>query len=241
MPVRAITFDFWGTLFQDANSKARRRIRVDAFAEATGAAKSDVDTALEKAMIVFDRCHREEQRTLRPIDAVRLAAQNLGVTVDTRVEQEMAQIFGEAILHHEPAPIPGALDAVRAAAEKVPVGVLSDAGLSPGSSLRLLLQRHGFLQYMSHKAVVFSDDVGVAKPQRPMFEAVISALAVEASGLLHIGDLEYTDIAGGRAFGAKTALFAGVNAKYRDGTAADFVFNDWGEFVDVLPCLLAPS
>ena len=35
MAVRAITFDFWCTLFRDANSAPRQQTRVDAFASAT--------------------------------------------------------------------------------------------------------------------------------------------------------------------------------------------------------------
>ena len=37
MTVRAISFDFWMTLFEEVgNAKDRRQIRVDAFREATG-------------------------------------------------------------------------------------------------------------------------------------------------------------------------------------------------------------
>ena len=46
MPVRAVTFDFWCTLFRDANGEARQQIRIDAFADATGVAKDEAAEAL---------------------------------------------------------------------------------------------------------------------------------------------------------------------------------------------------
>jgi putative hydrolase of the HAD superfamily len=233
--IQAVTFDFWRTLFRDTNSERRHALRVRAFAEATGLPESRVEKAVLVALKEFDRCHREEQRTLVPQDAIRLMAGALGIEVPAEEAGQLAEAFATAILVHPPDPIEGALDAVRAAADRWPVGVVSDSGVSPGRSLRHLLERHGFLNHM--KALVFSDVVGVSKPQRAMFESAAEALGVDVHGLLHIGDLEYTDIRGAKAVGAKAALFAGDNARYRDQTTADYVFSSWAEFLERLPTL----
>jgi len=236
MPVRAVTFDFWCTLFRDANSEARQQIRIDAFAAATGAAADEANEALKVAWAEFDRVHREEQRTLRPEDAVHIAADVLGVVVAPSVVTELADVFATAILVHSAEPVEGALDAVRAAAARRPVGVVSDTGVSPGRSLRQLLDRHDFTR--SLRSLIFSDEVGVSKPQAPMFESSARDLSVEPQELLHIGDLEYSDVAGAKACGAKAALFAGVNAGHANETRADYVFHSWREFLDALPKLL---
>jgi len=107
--------------------------------------------------------------------------------------------------------------------------------LSPGSSLRTLLERNGFLPYF--QSVIFSDEVGVSKPHALMFETCARGLGVDARDLLHIGDLEMTDVAGAKAIGAQAALFAGDNARHLEGTTADYVFMKWGEFIEALPGL----
>jgi len=86
--------------------------------------------------------------------------------------------------------------------------------------------------------MAFSDEVGVAKPQAAMFETAARGLGVNPSELLHIGDLEPTDIEGARAIGAKAALFGGENPKYVGATQADHTFVTWPDFVGALPEIL---
>ena len=236
MPVRAITFDFWCTLFRDVSGKNRQQIRADAFVRATGASRKVVLHIMDQVAAEFFRHHVEEQRTLGPLDAVRMAARQIGTRLSPDQEQTLAEAFGTAILEDPPLPVDGALDAVRAAAARLPVAVVSDSGLSPGSSLRQLLAKHGFLEYFD--VLVFSDEVGVAKPQRPMFDTAAKRLNVATTDLLHIGDLEVTDVAGAKGVGAQAALFAGVNASYLDDTQADHTFTSWSEFVAALPELV---
>ncbi len=235
MAIRAITFDFWYTLFKDANKEARKKERLDAFHEATGASREDIDAAMRGATAEFARCHLEEQRTLRPEDAVRMALDTLGVSLSAAVHEELSQLLATSIVRHSAVPIEGAFEAVRAASMLMPVGVISDSGVSPGYSLTKLLDRHGFTPLFS--ALVFSDEVGVAKPQPPMFETAAQSLDVPVDELLHIGDLEHTDVAGAHALGAQAALFIGENDEHHAGTQADYVFASWQDFLEVLPAL----
>ncbi|MDX9974509.1 MAG: HAD family hydrolase [FCB group bacterium] len=234
--IRAITFDFWRTLFRDANGEQRKECRVRAFTEATGVSVEDALKAMDTCFREFDRCHREEQRTLNPEDAVRMCVDSLGISVEPHVADGLAETFATAILQYPAEPIEGALEAVRAAAARCPVGIISDSGVSPGRSLRTLLERNGFMEYI--RLAVFSDVVRVAKPQRLMFETAAQGLGVDPHELLHIGDLEYTDILGAKAVGAKAALFTGDNKRYAGNTVADYTFATWGEFVQRLPELL---
>lgn len=237
MPIRALTFDFWTTLFRDANSDARQEIRIAAFAEATGVSRETTANVLQIVWTEFNRCHLEEQRTLRPEDAVRLAAKALKIEIEPPVAARLAEGFATAVLAHPPVPIDGALEAVRAAAALGPVGLISDTGVSPGSSLRVLLDRHGFTEWFA--VMTFSDEVGVSKPQAPMFETTARTLGVEPGAILHIGDREVTDIAGAKAFGAKAALFTDGNPEYANHTQADYVFHSWQEFTQSIPDLMA--
>lgn len=236
MAIRAITFDFWRTLFREAGEPLeRRKIRVNALCAAAGVSAAAAEQALATAESEFLQHHIEKQQTLTPPDAVRIVSRELATTFPPEVEAHLANVFGTAILHFPPVPLDHAIDAVSAAAERFAVGVVSDAGLSPGSSLRALLERHGFLAYFG--ALAFSDEVGVSKPQPAMFYAAADGLGVHPSEMLHIGDLEWTDVVGAKGVGARSALFAGDNTRHREATSADYTFNSWREFLDVLPTL----
>jgi putative hydrolase of the HAD superfamily len=231
--IRAVTFDFWNTLFREANSADRQEIRIGALSKMCRVTEEEAAEALKTVWTEFSRSHREEQRTLTPADAVRLAAEALSIEVDPPVAETLAKVFATAVLVYSPVPIDGAIEAVRAASAKMPIGLISDTGVSPGSSLQHIMDRHSFTEYFS--AITFSDHVGVSKPQRQMFEVTANALGVKPDELLHIGDLEYTDVAGAHGVGSKAALFTGANPAHAENTTADYVFNNWQEFLQILP------
>ena len=177
MPVRAITFDFWMTLFQEQHRKERHHYRVDAFCRATGAPWDEASAALQSAHDYFFYIHDREQRTLMPRDAVDMVCDALSITMDPEEADAMAEIFGTAIHVFPPTPVPGALEAVSAAAARVPIGIISDSGMSPGTSLRKLLDDHGFTPHFS--ALTFSDEVGVAKPQASLADGLLDIVATD--------------------------------------------------------------
>ncbi len=226
--IRAFTFDFWGTLFRDVDGDRRHALRAARLAAAAGVSEAEASRVLEDAMAVFARHHIERQKTLDSAHAVRMAGEALGVEFDPETAAGLADYFSRVILEHPPAPIDGALDAVRAAAERLPAGLISDTGISPGASLAVLLERHGFTPHL--RCLTFSDEVGVSKPRPEMFHRTAAALGVRAGELFHLGDLEPTDIAGVRALGGTAGLFAGVNRRHLESTAAEHVFTDWREF-----------
>jgi putative hydrolase of the HAD superfamily len=237
MAVRAITVDFWCTLFHDANSEPRQMMRVEALSRAAAVSQDEAASVLKNVWAEFTRCHQEQHRTMTPADAVRLATEALGVRVEPARAEELEVVFATAILVHPPEPIEGALEAARTVSRRYRLGLISDTGVSPGSSLRALLDRHGFTECFS--VFTFSDQVGVSKPERPMFETTALLLGVRPEELLHIGDLEQTDIAGAKAIGARAALFLGDHKPVPNHTRADYVINSWREFLDLLPRLTA--
>lgn len=233
---RAITFDFWMTLFQDVHGSERQDLRIEAFMKAAGTPEAETRAAFEVWPRTFYESHIKEQRTLLPRDAVEITCRALEVSLDKPVAEALAHRFATVILEYPPEPIEGALEAVAKSAERVPIGLISDTGISTGTPLRAILEKHGMAHYFG--ALTFSDEVGVSKPQRPMFERTAAALAVTPPDILHIGDLEPTDIAGIQGVGGQGALFTGVNDKYLAVTKAEYTLGHWPAFLELLPELV---
>jgi len=238
MPIRAITFDFWRTLFYaSSKSQERKGLRVQRLSHLLGLPVEEIAPAFKQVSHEFMRVHIMEQRTPPPADAVPMLCEKLGIPLPAHQFDALLAAITDTFDEHPPASIPGALDAVRAAAAHVPTGLISDTGLTPGSRIRALLEREGFAPHFS--SLSFSDEVGVAKPQAAMFHHAAAGLRVATHELLHIGDLEPTDVAGAINVGAFPALFAGDNTRYIEGTRARRVFRSWQEFIDALPELIA--
>jgi putative hydrolase of the HAD superfamily len=236
-PVKAITFDFWRTLFLTGpNQKERRMARVELLCEAVDISPESAKEALKAQEKEFLRIHVYEQRTLTPNDSIPLLESHLEIEIPEELAQTLAGRFGQVILDHPPEPVEGALEAVKAAAEHVPVGVISDTGISPGKPLEELLNRYGFMDYFS--SLSFSDEVGVAKPQSAMFYHAAHGLNVEANELFHLGDLEPTDIVGAINVGAQAGLFGGDNDRFLEENSAHRTYASWKEFISDVPILV---
>ena len=176
------------------------------------------------------RTHVHEQRTLVPEDAVAMLAAELGLALDAALAIKLANALENATLEYRPTPIEGALEAVQAAAAQVPIGLISDTGLATGRVIRKLLEDAGFDGVFT--SYTFSDEMGVSKPQAVMYNDAASKLMVPVESLLHIGDLEPTDITGALAVGARAILFAGDNDRFLNNTKAGQTLTEWAGFSD---------
>lgn len=125
----------------------------------------------------------------------------------------------------------GARDAFLAVADRVPVGVLTNGFAD---------QQRGKLARFAEiagraAAVVISEDVGMMKPNRGIFEHA-TRVAAEALGtdlapgdVLYVGDSLHSDVEGGLAAGWRVAWFRGDPDRSPPGDV--FVFTDWDDLV----------
>lgn len=126
----------------------------------------------------------------------------LGPAVDERtVERAVVRAFDADVRTRT-----GAERAVRAAAARGPVGVLSNCSV-PGLVTRTL--DRSALDPRRFDAVVASVDVGWRKPDPRAFEAAADRLGVGVAELLHVGDDPRTD-GGAAEAGARCLLLESV-------------------------------
>ena len=98
-------------------------------------------------------------------------------------------------------PRAGALELIRfAAAHRVPLGIVSNT--ISGRSVREVLDGYGIGGLIGPAA--YSDEVGVRKPGRGLFDAALAGLDVDPADVLHVGDKALNDGAGARGAGIGT-------------------------------------
>jgi HAD superfamily hydrolase (TIGR01493 family) len=98
-----------------------------------------------------------------------------------------------ALDHH-----PGVLAALRGG---LALAVCSNFSHAP--TARRVLAESGLLA--SFEVVVISDDVGIRKPRREIFAAVLDALGCAPDEVLHVGDQLGSDVGGAAGAGLRTA------------------------------------
>lgn len=100
-----------------------------------------------------------------------------------------------------PAPRPGALELIRWCREQgIVVGIVSNT--ISGRGVREILARYGVLADLGPSA--YSDEIGVRKPGREIFEAALAGLETEPADVVYVGDKTVNDGRGGKDAGIGT-------------------------------------
>ena len=85
--------------------------------------------------------------------------------------------------------------------KKYKLGLISDTGQTSGRILREILKKDGIYDYFLVHS--FSDEMGVSKPNKKIFEMTLKKLCSLPANTVHIGDNIATDICGAINYGLK--------------------------------------
>lgn len=234
MPVRAITFDMWDTLVADDSDEprraalglptkadARRQLFVDAvLATAEDIGETRALEAYDRATAAFRHAWKVEHHTPSVADRLTVGFRLLGLGRNEPFDS-MVEGFETMEVEIPPDMAPGIRSCLDALAGKYPLGIISDAIVTPGRGLREILRGHGLLEYFS--VFVFSDEAGAAKPARKVFDVASQGFGTALDGLVHIGDREANDVLGPHGVGAMSVLYTGCIDRGTDGTKASAV------------------
>ena len=233
--LRAVTFDFWGTLYQGGSARdARLRLIEEALARHSQPCSwQHLTAAYDHAWSVYERAWLEEhysiptERWLREV--LGFLEADLPWEEVTHLYQPMEEIYLEG---GGPQPVPGVAGVLPRLARRYRLGVISDVGLTPGWVLREIIRRDGLLPHF--RFLAFSDEIGVTKPVPKIFQRALAALEARPEEAAHIGDLPETDLVGAKSIGMHAVLFLGVNQRTDGLPLADAAFDDYGKLEALL-------
>jgi putative hydrolase of the HAD superfamily len=231
LPIKAISFDFWHTLFteqSDASLLYQHRRR-NMLANALLACRDFADGELERACAVESQSHvriwQEQHRTVLASERVGRILAQLEVCLPDESLSALVAGFEELLLEHPPILIDGAREALTELSERYRLGIISDVGFSPGRVLKQVLGNNDLLHLFD--SLVFSDEAGRAKPHLEVFTRAAQSLSAEPGEMVHVGDLERTDIIGARQAGYRAIRFIGITPmEPGETTIADMVTDD---------------
>jgi putative hydrolase of the HAD superfamily len=204
---RAVLFDLGDTLVRldpfPSDLAARLQPRLAEFWGARDVDKAAlaIVTAVADAIAAASReAHRDE---VRITDHIARFFADRGVTNDAAACALLSDTWGEADVGRIGA-VPGRaafLGSLRARGLRL--GIVSNT-TTRGPLLTGMLASFGILEFFD--AVVYSSEVGVRKPHRPVYEAALSQLAVHPSETVFVGDRLREDVLGPAALGMTALL-----------------------------------
>jgi putative hydrolase of the HAD superfamily len=212
----SVTFDLWETLIADRSELdvSRGWMRCKGLHEVlkqvgVEISLNDINRAYEETDILLDAAwRREENPTLRDqIELIinRATGGKVAMPNDPEAIRLLERAYVDPILVSPPKLKTDAASVLQGVHARVNnVGLISNTGRSPASALRELLSRYGILRYFD--STIFSDEFGVRKPDRRIFEKAAQLLHADASKIVHVGDNPEADIWGAKQAGMRAVL-----------------------------------
>ena len=250
MSIRAVTFDLWDTVLVDDSDEPkrkqkgllpkpeeRRRLVLEFLEKHAPVEKEEVDTACDAMDRAFNRDWHENNHTWTVVRRMDRLLAELKRELPQDELAELVRRHEEMELGVRPDLVPGIRDALQALRGRYRLGVISDTIFSPGRTLRRILEEEDLLGLF--EAFAFSDEVGVSKPDRKMFDAAAEQLGINTEEMLHVGDRESNDVEGPQAVGARAILVTVVKDRRSGPSKADAICADYRELPRLVDSLNA--
>ncbi|MDE0013753.1 MAG: HAD family hydrolase [Candidatus Poribacteria bacterium] len=236
--LKAITFDFWQTLYADSEENWRKRQAIrtkkyHTYLKSRGYAcrLDEVGFGLEEAYSLVNTLWHQH-RGISVKRCMMRFAEALQIQLEETDLDHLVACLGAAFLEAPPIMIANVKPVVSRLSENYPLGIISDSALTPGSFARQLMDQHGILQFFT--AFTFSDETEYTKPQVPQFHSTLAQLNATPEESVHIGDIFRTDIVGAKNAGMKAIRFTGFNKTETNDTLSDAVVGDYRQLETVI-------
>ena len=230
--LEAVTFDFWGTLFEWngwAADVRRRSVRDFVSRHRADLSAEVVDAAFAAGVSAQDRAWRQSNH-FGPAAIIEHFLAELRLETPVEARAALQRLIEDPVPERVLTPIAGVEDAIQRLRERgLRLGIVCDSGMMVGRVLRGQLERSGLARHFEAGALAFSDEVGVTKPRPEIFRRALGALGVEPGQAAHIGDLRFTDMAGAHALGMRSVRFRGFNDDTGDGPEGDATIDSYDE------------
>jgi len=218
--INAVTFDLWETLLLETDGANARR--TDARCEelrqtldklGVKIPATRIESALKQTMLTLLDVW-ETNKDVACQDQIRSiikSASNDSITLREEWIDDLTSAYIRPVFTVPPYLNPDAREALQwLKSRKKLIGLICNTGLTPGIGLRRLLEKEKVAQYFD--LMLFSEEIGIRKPDPRIFHLVAEKLDVSPSEAVHIGDNLKSDI-----WGAQKAGFRAIHLSSEEG------------------------
>ncbi|MBC7075805.1 MAG: HAD family hydrolase [Syntrophomonadaceae bacterium] len=209
--LQAITFDFWNTLYKLSAHKEVASKRAWDVKEALGELGFDFSVAEISAVFkaTWEKAYfyqRVYGKEIGPRGHIKEILKQIGVTLGTDAEEKVYSAYTGTLLEMPPEVNHGVSEILSLFSQRFKLAVICNTGVTPGIILRKIMARDGIIDWFDF--LVFSDEVGFAKPSEKIFQYTLKNLNMGNNNAVHIGDDAITDVIGAKKAGMKAAWLA---------------------------------
>ncbi len=231
-----ISFDFWNTLYGNGDEPKRHDLRVDYFSKiVSNYIKTDrfsIEKVFKASTEFFIYEWQNNYRTPSAHERIQYMSKLLSVQFEKSDVDKICAYFGHLIFSVPPQNTSINLNIVRQLAVNYPLALISDTGYISGMYIREFLRKEDIIS--SFKSLVFSDEQEFCKPHTSVFQKTCKKLNIPCSQLIHIGDLEKTDIKGAKDSGSIGIRYTGWNNGPPDDSQADHIINNYNDLLHTI-------
>lgn len=232
----AISFDFWNTLYADGDESQRKIQRMAYFRELANRYRQLTDLETEAAFLAASNFFLDEWktrfRTPTATERIEYMARQLGIQFRQQDVMQLAEVFGNMVFQIPPQEISDVKRMIGTLSRQYRLGIISDTGYISGKYIRRFLIRENMHHHF--RSMIFSDEQAHSKPHEYVFIKTAAALNVPIDRLVHIGDLERTDVSGAIGAGCVAVKYIGVHNDQNELNRAEYILENYGSLPDIL-------
>lgn len=212
----AVTFDLWETLLYEKDGANLQRTAarcrnvaavLNRFGVRSNSEQVDlaIRTATSTLVAMWDKnkdvAHRDQLKLI--IQAIPPAAAK---SSESLLDQLSAALISP-VFEVRPYLNPEAQSVLQKLKEREKsIALICNTGLTPGTGLRELLAEFHVAEYFD--LMIFSEEIGIRKPDREIFSLAARGLKVKACEAVHVGDNLKSDVWGAKNAGFKSAYLS---------------------------------
>jgi putative hydrolase of the HAD superfamily len=223
--IRAITFDFGGTLASGNLDKRSYRNALLRYLHAIGYSGSEAQLGkARKGMLERLAKARKHNMEIRFEDLYQGLLFKLGLHTEPEIIDHIHQLY---VKFFKTDLIHGTEEVLKTLSTKYKIALISNA---VSNIPRLAIEKYDLMKYF--KVIVVSRDLGVRKPDPEIFRFTLYSMSIKSSEAVHVGDSLEHDVQGAKNVGIKTIWIRDKNET--KGIQPDYSVNSIQELTSLL-------
>jgi FMN phosphatase YigB (HAD superfamily) len=234
LDLEAITFDFWNTLAVDSQPARVRELAAEKMT--TGIRELGLKISREDMFKAFSECRQicysyqeDKEIDFTPKEQLDWILEHFGVNTTLPMWNRLFLYYTTSLFDIPPFFAEGLEGILKELKAKYRLAVICNTGRTPGWVIRKILKDNDLEQHFD--VLVFSNEMGIAKPNPLIFEITSRLLETHPSRIIHVGDDLRTDVGGALRAGFKTGWYNPKGIKKE--VDCDFLLNNLSDLVKI--------